>query len=90
MTLSLKILIIVFFSLANYAQAAKPTSIRYVEDIITDKNEIFSYYIVRCSNGREVDISVWDGRKSWCAGKGTKIDCNKKQIKTAKEVCHRN
>ena len=67
--------------------ASKPSSIRYIEEIVADGDEVYAHYIVTCSNGAEKDITAWDNRKNWCVGKGTKDDCSKKQIKTAKAVC---
>ena len=71
------------------AQAAKPTSVKYIEDIVTESEDIYSYYVVNCSDGKSADISAWNNRKLWCIGKGVKDDpaCAKKQIKTAKQVC---
>ncbi|MEE8060047.1 MAG: hypothetical protein V3T17_19775 [Pseudomonadales bacterium] len=69
------------------AFAAKPTSIKYVEDIVVDNAVIYSHYQVKCSNGKLADISAWDNRKKWCVGKGGQDVCSKKQIKTAKKVC---
>lgn len=69
------------------ALAAKPTSIKYVEDVVIENDLIYSHYIVKCSNGQSADISAWDNRKKWCVGKGGQDDCSKKQIKTAKQVC---
>lgn len=69
------------------AFAAKPTSIKYVEDVVTSNDAIYSHYEVQCSNGKKADISAWDNRKRWCIGKGGQDDCSKKQIKTAKKVC---
>lgn len=76
----------ILFSLSAFA--AKPTSVKYVEDVVTGSEEIFSHYVVACSDGKEGDVSAWDNRKLWCIGKGSKHDsCAKKQIKTAKQVC---
>lgn len=67
--------------------AAKPTSIKYIEEIVVEGDNVYAHYVVTCSDGAEKDISAWDNRKNWCVGKGGKDDCSKKQIKTAKEVC---
>lgn len=72
---------------AGTALAAKPTSIKYVEDVVTENDLIFSHYVVKCSNGASADITAWDNRKKWCVGKGGQDDCSKKQIKAAKKVC---
>ena len=74
-------------TLSAGAFAAKPTSIKYIEDIVVDNNVIYSHYQVKCSNGKKADISAWDNRKKWCVGKGGQDECSKKQIKTAKKVC---
>ena len=75
------------FAASSAAFAAKPTSIKYVEDIVVENDLIYSHYVVKCSNGVTADISAWDNRKKWCVGKGGQDDCSKKQIKTAKQVC---
>ena len=72
---------------SSAAFAAKPVSIKYVEDIVVENDMIYSYYQVKCSNGKAADISAWDNRKKWCVGKGGQDNCSKKQIKTAKQVC---
>ncbi|MCR8921415.1 hypothetical protein NO559_01445 [Dasania sp. GY-MA-18] len=72
---------------ATQAFAARPVSIKYNEDIVVEGDQIYSHYVVSCSNGESKDISAWDKRKTWCVGKGLKDDCSKKQIKTAKQVC---
>lgn len=73
--------------LAVSATAGKPTSIKYVEDIVLADDTIYSHYIVSCSDGKYADISAWDNRRQWCIGKGIKDTCSKKQIKAAKQVC---
>lgn len=87
MTQSKVCLFLISSVIAFSAQAAKPTSIKYIEDIVVDNDMIYSHYSVRCSNGKAADISAWDNRKKWCLGKGGQDVCNKKQIKTAKKVC---
>ncbi|MCR8923629.1 hypothetical protein NO559_12670 [Dasania sp. GY-MA-18] len=74
-------------ALSSSVMAARPVSIKYSEDIVLDDDDVYSYYVVSCSNGESKDISAWDNRKTWCVGKGLKEDCSKKQIKTAKQVC---
>ena len=69
------------------AFAAKPTSIKYIEDVVFNDDLIYSHYQVKCSNGKLADISAWDNRKKWCLGKGGQDVCSKKQIKIAKKVC---
>lgn len=69
------------------AYAAKPTSIKYVEEVVMADDQIWAHYVVKCSNGQDVDLSAWDNRKLWCVGKASKDACNKKQIKAAKDAC---
>lgn len=69
------------------AFAAKPTSIKYIEDIVVEGDQVYAHYVAKCSNGESKDLSAWDNRKQWCQGKGTRDDCTKKQIKAAKQAC---
>ena len=76
------------FTLASVsAFAAKPTSIKYIEDVIVEGDVVYAHYVTKCSNGESKDLSAWDNRKQWCQGKGTRDDCTKKQIKAAKKAC---
>ena len=74
---------------ASPSFAGKPTSIKYIEDIVLPDEKIYSYYLVSCSDGKTADLSAWDNRKQWCQGKGNRDDasCTKKQIKAAKLAC---
>ena len=85
----MRILIIALLIIPTLAFAAKPVSIKYIEDIVTEDEDIYAYHIVKCSNGKSSQISAWNNRKLWCAGKGLKDECKKKQIKSAKMVCKR-
>ncbi len=88
MNKTLKLATLVLCSAASFsAFAAKPTSIKYVEDVVMSDDEIYSRYTVTCSNGKTADVSAWDNRKLWCPGLGSKDNCSKKQIKIAKKVC---
>ena len=84
-TRSFAVLLLLTGSLAAYA--AKPTSVKYVEDIVMPDDTIYQHYVVKCSNGNEVDVSAFDDKKKWCMGKGTQEECQKKQIKIAKLAC---
>ena len=81
------ILITVLLMLSNAISAAKPTSIKYIEDVVTENDIIYMHYQVKCSDGRSADISAWNNRKKWCVGKGRQDKCSEKQIKSAKIVC---
>ncbi|PCK07624.1 MAG: hypothetical protein COA42_13425 [Alteromonadaceae bacterium] len=80
---------ILFFLCLSAAKsyAAQPTSVKMIEDIIMADDSIYTYYVVKCSNGAKVDVSSWGGNKLWCLGKGIKNECKKKQIKIAKKAC---
>lgn len=78
---------LILCSWSLFSHAAKPTSIKYVEEIVVGEDKVYAYYQVSCSNGDKKDISAWDNRKLWCLGKGGTDTCHKKQIKTAKKSC---
>ncbi len=80
---------IVSMAIALPAFAAKPISIKFIEDVVAG-DSIYSHYVVVCSNEKEKDISAWNNRKSWCEGKGSKSRCKKKQLKTARKVCEKS
>jgi hypothetical protein len=67
--------------------AAKPTSIKYVEEIITNGNNIYIHYKVKCSDGKRVDISGWNDGKKWCIGRGKQNTCAKTRVKIARRAC---
>lgn len=67
--------------------AAKPVSIRYREDVVVDDSRTYAHYTVKCTDGKELDMSAWDSGKRWCAGKGLENECSKKQIRIAKKLC---
>lgn len=67
--------------------AAKPASIKYIEDVVLNNNLIYSHYQVHCSDGKIADISAWDKQTKWCVGKGKLDNCSQKQLTIAKKVC---
>ena len=71
--------------------AAKPTSIVFKANAETTEGVAYANYTVKCSNGSKVDLTAWDNRKKWCVGDASSTDCEKKQIKAAKQACkHRS
>lgn len=72
---------------SSFGLAAVPQTIKYVEDVILPNDEIYSYYVVTCSDDRSIDVSAFDDKKLWCVGKGVRENCETKQIKVAKQVC---
>ena len=66
--------------------AAQPKSIKHIEDVV-EGDIIYGYYIVNCSNGKEIEVSAFDKNELWCLGKGIKGSCQKRQIKIAKLAC---
>jgi hypothetical protein len=43
--------------------------------------------MVKCSNGKKVEVTAWDNRRKWCVGDHTSKNCEKKQINAAKAAC---
>ena len=74
-------------ALSMVSHASMPKSIKYVEELFLDSETMYVHYKVTCQSGKVVDISSWNNNKLWCEGKGQKETCNKKKIKTAKNVC---
>ncbi len=69
------------------AHAAKPTSIVFESEGKTPDGEEYAGYVVKCSDGTDKPLTAWDSRKNWCVGKVSKEDCEKKQIRAAKNAC---
>lgn len=83
-----KVAVATAFALSSVsAFAAKPTSIKYIEEIVVEGDQVYAHYQTKCSNGEVKDLSAWDNRKQWCLGKGNRDECSKKQIKAAKKAC---
>lgn len=83
----INVLLAFLVSLTLGAYASTPKSIKYIEELFLDDDTVYTHYRVTCKDGKEIDISSWDNNKLWCEGKGKKETCNKKKIKTAKQVC---
>ncbi len=75
------------FCLSASALAAKPTSITFESEATTPDGVPYANYIVKCSDSRQQPLTAWDNRKNWCVGKDSKEDCQKKQIRAAKQAC---
>ena len=73
--------------LSPFSHAAKPTSFKYVEEIVADNDTTYALYLVKCSNGKRYQISAFNNKKLWCEGKGIQDNCTKKNIKLGKKVC---
>lgn len=67
--------------------AAKPTSIVFDSNNESTDGTAFATYMVKCSNGKKMELTAWDGRKKWCVGDANSQACEKKQIKAAKAAC---
>ena len=67
--------------------AAKPTSIVFESNGTSSDGTAFSNYSVKCSNGKSLPLTAWDNRKKWCVGEESSEDCQRKQIKAAKQAC---
>ena len=73
------------FSASSFA--AKPTSIVFDANGTTDDGTPYGSYHVKCSNGKKMPLTAWENRKKWCVGKDSSENCQKKQIKAAKQAC---
>lgn len=73
------------FSAGSFA--AKPTSIVFDANAETTDGTPYATYTVKCSNGKQMVLTAWDGRKKWCVGDASSDTCEKKQIKAAKAAC---
>jgi hypothetical protein len=67
--------------------AAKPTSIVFQANGENADGTPYSTYMVKCSNGKKVELTAWDNRRKWCVGDASSTECEKKQIKAAKQAC---
>ena len=67
--------------------AANPTSIVFDSNNEAADGKPFATYYVKCSNGKKMELTAWDGRKKWCVGDAASESCEKKQIKAAKAAC---
>ena len=77
--------ILVAFSLHSFA--AKPTSIVFNANAETEDGTAYAKYTVKCSNGKQADLTAWNNRRKWCVGDAGSEQCEKKQIKAAKAAC---
>ena len=74
-------------ALSASAFAAKPRSIVFDANHETADGTPYATYVVKCSDGSDKTLSVWDNRAKWCVGDETSEVCEKKQIKAAKKAC---
>jgi len=73
----------ILLSVASASFAAKPTSIVFQANGETAEATPFAQYAVKCSNGKQVQLTAWDNRRQWCVGQQSTENCTKKQIKAA-------
>ena len=67
--------------------AAKPTSIVFEANGENGEGTAYSTYMVKCSNGKKMELTAWENRRKWCVGGMDSEECQKKQIKAAKKAC---
>jgi len=67
--------------------AARPTSIVFNSNSADSEGNAYAKYIVKCSNGKQAELTAWNNRKKWCVGDASSDICEKKQIKAAKGAC---
>jgi hypothetical protein len=76
---------LILFSTSSLA--AKPTSIVFDSNSATSDGTPYAKYLVKCSNGKKVELTAWDNRRKWCVGDASSEVCEKKQINAAKDAC---
>ena len=64
--------------------AAKPTSIVFEANGESADGTPYSTYVVKCSNGKKMELTAWDNRRKWCVGDASSTECEKK----AKQACN--
>lgn len=74
-------------ALSASAFAAKPTSITFESEGKAADGQAYANYVVKCSDGQTQPLTAWDDRKKWCVGKQSQENCDKKQIRAAKQAC---
>ena len=67
--------------------AARPTSIVFNSNSADSEGNAYAKYIVKCSNGKQAELTAWNNRKKWCVGDASSDICEKTQIKAAKGAC---
>ena len=80
--------IVLSLSLTSVAVfAAKPTEINYVSKNKTLMGTEYRVYAVRCSDGKQTTVSLWD-KNQWCIHTNTDA-CFASQIEAATQSCNR-
>ncbi|MFT5032926.1 MAG: hypothetical protein ACI9OO_000857 [Bacteroidia bacterium] len=84
----MKTLMVATLATASAASfAARPTSVMYTGEGVTDAGLEYSSYAVKCTNGQRYPLTAWDNRRKWCVGENSADECHRKQIKAAKKAC---
>ena len=78
---------IALLAISSSGFAAKPTSIVFDSNHETGEGATYSTYMVKCTNGKKMELTAWDNRRKWCVGDASSDRCEKKQIKAAKAAC---
>lgn len=69
------------------SHAAKPVTISFQESIEGENGVRHDQYMVKCSDGKQRELTAWNKRRKWCIGDASSENCQKKQIKAAKAAC---
>ncbi len=86
MNLSVRMIAIALSFSSMFAFAAKPTEINYVSKNKTLMGTEYRMYAVRCSDGKQTTISVWD-KNEWCLGSSNNT-CFTGQMEAATYSCN--
>lgn len=78
---------LLMLTLVPASYGSKPKSFQYVEEIVMEDETVYALYLVKCSDGKDYEISAFNNKKLWCEGKGIQENCEKKNIKLGKKIC---
>ncbi|MEZ7953079.1 MAG: hypothetical protein QMC02_10195 [Halioglobus sp.] len=72
---------------AHLFAARSFTSVIYGSTAETTDGIRYENYIVKCSNGKRADLTVWNNRTTWCVGDANSTACGKYQSDAASVAC---
>ena len=69
------------------AYAAKPLSIKFLENKTGEDGAAYTQYQLKCSNGELYVLTSRDNKARWCIGEQNNDECQTQQIAAAKSAC---
>lgn len=87
----MKVLTVAVFSalavVSSASFAAKPRTISFDADHQAANGTAYATYTVKCSDGKEKELTSWSDQRKWCVGDDSSEQCEKKQIRAALKAC---